>query len=84
MILIIILQIPFTAISRVEDNIISVFCGTQHYIYLMICGVCATKLYVYHILIDKSYSIDDYEITNVFGMLEHHLLINIFYTFIQT
>ena len=50
----------------------------------MICGVCATKLYVYHGLIDKSYSIDDYEITKVFGMLEHHLLINIFYTFIQT
>ena len=32
----------------------------------MNCGVCATKVF----FIDKTYSFDDYEMTNVFNMLD--------------
>ena len=42
----------------------------------MTCGICATKKLVRH-------SIDEYEMTNVFNMLDH-LLANMIYTVTQT
>ena len=47
----------------------------------MTCGICATNFYYFFIV--KIFSIDNYEMTNVFNMLDY-LLTNINYTAIQT
>ena len=45
----------------------------------MTCGICATK--IYYFFIGKAYSIDNYEMTKFFKMLDHLLYC---YTNIET
>ena len=48
----------------------------------MICGICAIKILLFF-FIRKKYNIDEFEMTNVFNML-NHLLTNMNYIVIQT